>query len=234
VSLDVDIRLALDTFELRSHFQASGGITALFGPSGAGKTLTLRCIAGLSRPDAGTVSLNGRSLYDSAAGVDLPTRERSIGYVFQQYALFPHLTVEKNVGYGLRELSAGERTARVEALLEIVGLAELRARRPSELSGGQQQRIALARALAPEPSLLLLDEPFAAVDQRARRRLRTELRALHDRVGTPMLLVTHDLDEVRQLADFLVLIDAGRIVRAGSVAELLTPPLDPGIAALLE
>jgi molybdate transport system ATP-binding protein len=234
VSLEIDIRLRLGSFDLRSTFRTGGGITALFGPSGSGKTLTLRCIAGLARPDGGTIVLDGRVLFDAANRTDVSTRDRSVGYVFQQYALFPHLSVERNIAYGLTGRPPAERAARVEDLLRIVGLPGIGDRKPSELSGGQQQRVAIARALAPEPKLLLLDEPFAAVDQRARRRLRAEFLDVHARVGTPMLLVTHDIEEVRQLADSLVLLNEGRVLRTGPTTELLTPPFDIEVADLLE
>jgi molybdate transport system ATP-binding protein len=234
VSLNVDIRLQVGSFDLHAFFEVSKGITALFGPSGAGKTLTLRCIAGLTRPSAGRISLDGRTLLDTDHDIDLPPRERSIGYLFQQYALFPHLTVEKNITYGIAHLPRAQRAARGAMLLELVGLAGLERRRPAELSGGQQQRVALARALATEPSLLMLDEPFAAVDLRVRRRLRAELHRIHQMTGTPMLLVTHDLAEVRQLSSSIVFIDGGRVLRAGATAELLADPVDPELAELME
>ncbi len=234
MSLDVDISLRLGSFDLRTRFSVGGGITALFGPSGAGKTVTLRCIAGLARPDSGRISLENRSLFDSESSLNLPPRDRSIGYVFQQYALFPHLSVERNIGFGISDLTKEERGARVASLLEIMDLGQMAKRMPSELSGGQQQRVALARALATRPALLLLDEPFAAVDLRVRRRLRAELVRIHELVGTPMLLVTHDIEEVRQLARSLVLIDAGRVVRSGPTTEILTAPLDPVLADLFE
>jgi len=233
VSLDVRVAHRVGGFALDVAFSAEEGITALFGPSGAGKTLTLRCVAGLSRPDAGRILLHGRTLFDADAGVSLPARDRRIGYVFQQYALFPHLDVEGNVGYGVTGLSRAERAERVGALLALVDLEEF-ARRPVQgLSGGQQQRVALARALATEPDLLLLDEPFAAVDIRVRRRLRAELRRIHEATRTPMLLVTHDLSEVRQLAESVVLMDAGRVVQTGPTRSVLANPADPELAQLL-
>jgi molybdate transport system ATP-binding protein len=234
VSLSVDIQLHLGSFALEVAFQAHQGITALFGPSGAGKTLTLRTIAGLTRPTAGHIELSGRVLLDTESGVDLPPRSRKIGYVFQQYALFPHLSVARNVAFGIRDLPKEQRRARVESLLELVGLESLALRRPAQLSGGQQQRVALARALATEPELLLLDEPFAAVDLRVRRRLRFELRRIHELTNTPMLLVTHDLPEVRQLSDSLVLVDEGRVRRSGPTATVLSDPSDPILAELLD
>ena len=226
MSVSVRIERTLGDFALRVAFDAAPGITALFGPSGAGKTLTLRSIAGLTRPDAGRIVVSGRTLFDAATGVDLAPRERRVGYVFQQYALFPHLTLGENVAYGVHHLPKRARAERVAALLALVGLAGLAPRRPAELSGGQQQRAALARALAPAPDVLLLDEPFAAVDLRARRRLRAELRRIQQTTGTPMLLVTHDLGEVRQLSDSLVVLDRGAVVRAGRTAEVLADPGD--------
>jgi molybdate transport system ATP-binding protein len=234
VTLDVDIRLRIGAFDLQPRFRATDGITALFGPSGAGKTLTLRCIAGLLRPDTGRISLNNRTLFDSETRTDLPARSRSIGFVFQQYALFPHLTVEQNIAFGLDGMTKAERADRVRDLLEIIGLPGAAPRFPSQLSGGQQQRVALARALAPEPALLLLDEPFAAVDQPTRRRLRSELCAIQERIGTPMLLVTHDLDEVRQLCRLMVVVDSGHVVGSGVTDALLTPPFNPEVAPLFE
>jgi len=224
VSVSVSVELDLGAFSLRVAFEAGDGITSLFGPSGAGKTQTLRTIAGLARPSAGRIVVSGRTLFDSATGIDVPPRERGIGYLFQQYALFPHLSVAHNVAYGLHRLPKQERAHRVESLLELVGLGGLERRRPGDLSGGQQQRVALARALAPEPGVLLLDEPFTAVDLRVRRRLRAELRRIQEATATPMLLVTHDLGEVRQLSDSLVVMDRGRVLRAGSTASVLADP----------
>jgi molybdate transport system ATP-binding protein len=234
VSLSVDIQLTLGSFELSSAFESFGGITALFGPSGAGKTLTLRAVAGLAQGTRGRIILSNRALLDSGAGVNLPPRSRRIGYVFQQYALFPHLSVEKNIGYGIAALPAPELKERTEKLLELVGLTGMGNRRPAELSGGQQQRVALARALATEPELLLLDEPFAAVDVRMRKRLRAELRRIQEVTGTPMLLVTHDLTEVRQLADYVVLMDQGKVLSSGASSDILGEPLHPLLLELTE
>ncbi len=231
MTLAVAIAARRGAFTLDAHFEAPPGVTGIFGPSGAGKTLTLRCIAGLDRPDAGRIALGSRVLVERAAGTDLPPRARRIGYVFQHYALFPHLGVLDNVTYGLADLPRAERRERGRALLAKVGLEGYEARRPQALSGGEQQRVALARALATEPELLLLDEPFAALDQRVRRRLRGELLRLHELTGTPMLLVTHDLAEVRQLTGHLVLYEDGRVLRAGPTAQVLH---DPGSDAARE
>jgi molybdate transport system ATP-binding protein len=233
VNLEVTLRSRFGTFRLDAAFAAPTGITALFGPSGAGKTLTLRCLAGLERVESGRIVLGERVLLDATAGIDVPARHRRIGYVFQQYALFPHLSVATNVGFGLHALSRAEREARVRELLALVGLEGYEARRPRELSGGEQQRIALVRALATHPELLLLDEPFAALDERVRRRLRAELRRVHDTTGTPMLLVTHDLAEVRQLSDWVVLYSSGRVLQAGPTTEVLASPASEEAAELL-
>jgi len=211
-TLQVAFTHRLGGFELAPAFHAGDGITALVGASGAGKTLTLRAIAGLLMPQSGRIVLQGDALFDAERGVMRPPQQRRIGVVFQQYALFPHLTVAQNVAYGLTPGRAAERDADVQRWLALVGLEAYGARWPRELSGGQQQRVALARALAPEPRMLLLDEPFAAVDMGLRKRLREELRRIQQRVGTPMLLVTHDLDEVRQIADHVVVLDQGRVV----------------------
>jgi molybdate transport system ATP-binding protein len=221
VIIAVDVQRAVGSFHLSVAFAAPAGITALFGPSGSGKTLTLRCIAGLLKPDRGRVTLGDRVLYDGGARVDLPTRDRRIGYVFQHYALFPHLNAEANIAYGLHNLSSIDRGTRVKELLEMVGLADFAERFPHQLSGGQQQRVALARALAPAPDLILLDEPFAAIDSFVRDHLREQLQAIHARTQVPMILVTHDVADVRRLADTVVLYGHGVVLEVGATADVL-------------
>ncbi len=230
MKLELEVQLRLGGFALDARFHAPGGITALFGASGAGKTLTLRCIAGLNRPDSGRILVGDRLLFDSASGVDLPTRFRRLGYVFQQYLLFPHLDVAGNVAFGLQG-SRDENEHRVRDLLAMMGLSGYERRGIRELSGGEQQRIALARALAPRPDMLLLDEPLAALDARARRRLRGELRRIHEVTGVPMVLVTHSQVELRELSDWVVLYDAGVVLRSGPTQEVLQ---DPGSAEAAE
>lgn len=217
----VDVERRLGDFQLNVAFEAPAGITALFGPSGSGKTLTLRCIAGLLAPDRGRIALGQRVLFDRAAGIDLPTRDRRIGYVFQHYALFPHLSAAANIAYGLHELAPGDRSDRVKELLDTVGLSGFAQRRPNQLSGGQQQRVALARALAPGPELILLDEPFAAIDSFVRDHLREQLRATHARTNVPMVLVTHDVADVQRLADTVVMYGHGSVVDVGDTATVL-------------
>jgi len=206
---------------------------ALFGPSGAGKSLTLQCLAGLIRPDRGRIVVDGEIFFDSAAGINVPPQRRRLGYVFHGYALFPHLSVEDNVGYGLRNRPRDERRRRVGEVLERLDLGGLARRRPRELSGGQQQRVALGRALAVDPSLLLLDEPLSALDAPLRRQLRRELADIVRDWRKTTVLVTHDLSEAFQLADRIVVYEAGRVVQAAAKAELLSAPASERVARLM-
>ncbi len=233
VTVETVLKARAGDFELDVAFRTSAGVTALFGPSGAGKSLTLRHLAGLEDPGSGRIRLDRRILLDSDAGLNVPPRERRVGIVFQEYALFPHMSVEANVGYGLCDRSRIERTRRIEKLLAMTGLEGYGERRPRELSGGERQRVALARALAPEPELLLLDEPFAALDFRVRRELRAALRSLHERTGVPMILVTHSLEDVRKLSDWLVLLDRGRVLASGPTRSLLDDPPSQEARALV-
>jgi molybdate transport system ATP-binding protein len=231
--LEVRLTYELPGFALRVAWESDAGVVALFGPSGSGKTLTLDCIAGLKRPGAGRVAVGGQVLFDHEARVFRRAQERRVGYVFQHGALFPHLTVAENIGFGLRGSDADRRRRRTAEVLDRLGLGELAGRRPRDLSGGQRQRVALGRALAPEPSLLLLDEPLSALDELTRRALRGELRALFREWGIPVVLVTHDLAEAYELADDVVVYDGGRVVQAGPKAELLWRPASEQVARLL-
>jgi molybdate transport system ATP-binding protein len=201
--ITVDIKKAYHAasrdFHLESTFAATDNRVVLFGPSGSGKTLTLRALAGLMRPDSGFISLDGRVLFDAANHVFVPPRERRIGYVFQDYALFPHLTVRENVAFGLTPLfrRPSKRTAdRVSGIMDLFGIAALADVRPSRISGGQRQRVALARALAGDPKALLLDEPFSALDIPLRQKVRVELAGILSRLDIPLVMVTHDPADV--------------------------------------
>jgi molybdate transport system ATP-binding protein len=208
-------------------------VTALFGPSGAGKTTILRCLAGLERPDAGSIRFGGDTWFDSRTGVHRGPAERRLGFLSQDYALFPHLTVEANVGYGLARRARSEREARVRAVLERFDLEIVAGRRPGRISGGEQQRTALARALVTEPRLLLLDEPLSALDAPLRERLRPELRRLLSGFSAPVLLVTHDRLDAIALADRVLIVDAGEIRQAGSVDEVFNRPADARVAGIV-
>jgi molybdate transport system ATP-binding protein len=229
----VAVTKRLPGFTLDVAWSAGDGVAVLFGPSGAGKTLTLQCLAGLIRPDAGRIVVDDRVLFDAATGVDLPPQHRRVGYVFQGYALFPHLTVGQNVAFGLRDRPRAERLARAAAVMERLGLGGLEHRRPGELSGGQRQRVALGRALAIDPALLLLDEPLSALDAPLRRSLRDELRAILSGWGTAAVLVTHDFTEAYQLADRIVIYEGGRVIQSAPRAELLWQPASEAVARIM-
>jgi molybdate transport system ATP-binding protein len=232
-SLRVCVRKVLGSgFELAVDFTLPSGINILFGPSGAGKTTLLDCIAGLSTPDSGSVSVLGRVLFDSEAGTEVPVTRRNIGYVFQDLALFPHLSVESNVAYGLSRLSALERTARVDRWLDAMGIAMLRRRRPAELSGGERQRVALARALVIEPSMLLLDEPLAGLDLPVRMKIADDLRSCIQNTQIPVLYVTHSRDEVFMLGDNLLVLEQGRVFAQGTPHAVLSAPRSETVAQL--
>jgi molybdate transport system ATP-binding protein len=231
--LSIDISKRFPGFTLEVSWQASERVTGLFGPSGAGKTATLDCLAGLSRPDRGRIVVNDRVLFDSAASIDVPPRQRRLGYVFQGYALFPHLTAAENIGYGLHGHPRAERRRRTAEVLERLGLGGLEGRRPGDLSGGQRQRVALGRALAPEPALLLLDEPFSALDAPLRRVLREDLSAVLRDWGTAAVVVTHDFTEAYRLADHIVVYDGGRVVQAAPRSELLWRPASEIVASIM-
>jgi molybdate transport system ATP-binding protein len=208
-------------------------VTVLFGPSGAGKTTILRCLAGLLRPDEGQIRFGEQTWSNAAEGLFLPPRKRRIGFVPQQYALFPHLSVEKNLAYGLQALDRIERPARVAEMISWLGLTGLEKRLPRELSGGQQQRVALGRAVARRPALLLLDEPLAALDAPTRARLRGELRQLLKQAGIPTVLVTHDRADALAIGDELVVTDSGKIVQQGNPSEVFSRPANLSVAGIV-
>jgi iron(III) transport system ATP-binding protein len=228
--------VALDGLDLDVVVQR---ITTLVGPSGCGKSTVLRCVAGLERPDAGRIELSGRALFDPAAGVDVPAADRGLGFVPQSFALWPHLTAARTVAFPLemarrgRRLSRGAIRDRVERTLGLVRLEGLEDRRPAELSGGQQQRLALARALALEPPLLLMDEPLSNLDAPLREELRVELKRLQQEVGVTILFVTHDRDEALALANVTAVMRAGRIEQVGKPREIYERPATRFVAAFV-
>jgi molybdate transport system ATP-binding protein len=221
---------------IRARVEAAlgpGEVLVLFGPSGSGKTTVLRAVAGLDRPDAGHVRFGGETWFDGAAGVHVPPQLRGVGLLFQDFALFPHLTVEANVAYGLGRLPRAEREARVAETARLLRIGDLLARRPAQLSGGERQRVALARALAPRPRLLLLDEPLSALDAPTREELRGELRGLLHHLGIPSVLVTHDRIEALALGDRIAVIAGGAVRQTGRVDEVLGAPADLAVARVV-
>jgi molybdate transport system ATP-binding protein len=232
--LAVDFEKRVGAFDLRPRFEAEDEIIVLFGPSGAGKSLTLRAIAGLMRPDSGRIVLPDGVAFDAAAGIDLPPQARNLGYVVQDLALFPHLTVAENIGFGLQRWPRAERRQRVAELVELLGLAGLESRLPRSISGGQQQRVALGRALAARPCLLLLDEPFSSLDAPVRETLRREVAQLQRRLGLVALFVTHDLQEGYALGDRIAVYDDGAVLQFGSRSDVFRTPASVRVARLLD
>jgi len=229
MSLIVDIEKKLSGFTLRMSFEAGDETLALLGASGCGKSMTLRCVAGVERPDRGRIVLNGRTLFDSEKRVNLPPQQRRVGLMFQNYALFPQMTVYQNVRCGARRhLKGAAREEAVRQALDAFGVGSLAGRLPGQLSGGQQQRVALARMLVGEPDILLMDEPFSALDSHLRFRMEQEVHDAIRRFGKTVLLVSHSRDEVYRMADSVAIVNNGRVERIGALKDVFA---DPGTRA---
>ena len=224
-ALRVDFALRLRAFSVELALEVGSETVALVGPSGGGKTTVLRAVAGLARPERGTIRCGGEMWFDAAARIDRRPEERSVGLVFQEYALFPHLSVERNVAFGARRGRTGD-------VLERLRIAQLAREPVGALSGGERQRVALARALARAPNVLLLDEPMSALDPHTRAAVRTELYELLRELGLPTLLVTHDFEDAAALADRVGVLAAGRLRQIAPPAELVARPADPFVADL--
>jgi molybdate transport system ATP-binding protein len=220
-------------FALEVKADIDPGITIVFGPSGAGKTTLLDCVAGLSDPDAGTVAINNSTFFDGEERTSLPVQRRRIGYVFQDLALFPHLTAAANIAYGLRRLGSGDRRHRTQAILGSFHISHLADRRPSEISGGERQRVALARALVTDPCVLLLDEPLAALDAATKSKIIEDLRSWNREHRIPILYVTHSREEVFALGERVLILENGRITAQGTPHEVMTAPRTETVAQLV-
>ncbi|TCK06234.1 ABC transporter ATP-binding protein [Phorcysia thermohydrogeniphila] len=225
--LEISVKKRFKDFCLDVEFSCRTRITALFAPSGSGKSLTLQTIAGLVEPDEGRIEVNGKLFFDSKRGVNLPPQKRRVGYLFQDYALFPHMTVIENVRFGSKDEEL------VGELLKILEIEEIKDKFPSEISGGQKQRVALARALATKPHVLLLDEPFSALHKELKLSLYREIKKIQELFGIPIILVSHDIDEVFELADFIVVMEKGRVVQTGEPFSVFMNPLNLKVAKLL-
>ncbi|KLU66006.1 sulfate/thiosulfate import ATP-binding protein CysA [Desulfosporosinus acididurans] len=232
MGLIVDIRKELAGFELKVNFATQGEVLGFLGASGSGKSMTLRCIAGIESPDRGRIVLNGRVLFDSQKGINLPCRRRKVGYVFQNYALFPHLTVEENIGFGIGERKREDRQAIIKEMVTMIKLEGLEKRYPSQLSGGQQQRVALARALAAKPEVLLLDEPFSALDDYLRNHMVKQLTETLAGYSGATLFVSHNIEEVYRVCQSLILLSRGKIEGKGGTEEVFKAPSSLAAAQL--
>jgi molybdate transport system ATP-binding protein len=231
--VQIELRKQLhDSLSLDVSFELAPDCSILFGRSGCGKTTTLRCIAGMSRPDAGRVSMNGQVLYDSRSRVWLPMRERQIGMIFQDDLLFPHLTARENILYGIHDWPRGQQFDRLIELAEMFAIGSLVDRRPASLSGGEKQRVGLARAIAPRPRLLLCDEPLSAIDQEGRATLLAHIRRVQQTEKIPVLFVTHSTNEAMALGDRVFVLDHGRLVAQGTPLDVFTEPRQLALARL--
>ncbi|WP_230531064.1 molybdenum ABC transporter ATP-binding protein [Microvirga roseola] len=219
--LDVDIRHRQGAFALEARFRSEGRLTALFGPSGSGKTTLVNAIGGLIRPDHGRISVKGRVLVDTKRGIGVPKYRRRIGYIFQEGRLFPHLNVRQNLLFGRWFTPRAERAANFDAVVELLGIEHLLARRPSALSGGEKQRVAIGRALLADPHLLLMDEPLASLDEARKAEIYPYIERLRDEGGVPIVLVSHSVAEIARLATSIVVLADGRVIASGPAAEIL-------------
>jgi molybdate transport system ATP-binding protein len=222
MTLYVDIEKRLGAFFLKTKFEIENEVLALLGASGCGKSMTLKCIAGIEKPDKGKIILNGRSLFDSEKKINLPPQQRKVGYLFQQYALFPNMSVEANIGCGVKDKK--QQKEKVASYMEAMNLTGLEKLKPHQLSGGQQQRVALARILINEPELLLLDEPFSALDAHLRYQLEREIHTMIQKLNKNVVIVSHDRDEAYRLCDHICIMKEGSIEVSGPKQKVFAQP----------
>ena len=233
MSLSIQVRKRLSpSFVVDVAFAASPGVTIVFGESGSGKTTLLRCVAGLARPDDGAIVIGNRVLFDRARGINVETARRRAGFVFQHLALFPHLTVARNIEYGLSEIATAERQTRAAAIAESFRIGHLLHRRPVEISGGERQRVGLARSLVTDPEVLLLDEPLSALDHATQSRIIADLRQWNEVRGIPILYVTHSQREVFALGDRVLVLQDGAVIADGTPHDVMNAPSHEGLAQL--
>jgi molybdate transport system ATP-binding protein len=223
--VQIDVTRRQGDFLINAAFEGpASGVTALYGPSGAGKTSVINMVAGLMRPDAGCISVNGMYLFDSSRRIDLPPQRRRIGYVFQDGRLLPHLSVRANLTYGMHLTPADRRFVTFDAVVELLGIGHLLTRRPAKLSGGEKQRVAIGRALLTSPAMLLMDEPLASLDTARKAEVLPFIMRLSREYAIPILYVSHIMDEIRHLADHLVIMDKGHVIASGDLEVLLSKP----------
>lgn len=220
-------------FTLDANFELGDELIVLFGRSGSGKTTALQCISGLLEPNGGKIIVNGNVYFDCHKRINLRVQQRSLGYVFQNYALFPHMDVKKNIAYGLKDWTGEEREKRVQEMLQLLQIEGLEDSYPSQLSGGQKQRVALARALAPKPDILLLDEPFSALDMVVRMKLREKIKEIQKELGIPVLFITHNHVEAFTIADKIVIFHDGRVLQSGTPEKVFYQPKNKHVAELV-
>ena len=233
MAIDVNVQKTLGNFFLDLSFSSAGGVVGLLGASGCGKSKTLQCIAGIETPDRGLVGVDGKVLFDSEKKIDVPVQERRVGYLFQDYALFPNMTVEENIFHSIREnCNKAEKRKIVDSMVKRLRLTGLERQKPGQLSGGQQQRVALARILVNEPDVLLLDEPFSALDSYLKEKVMIELSETLARFRKDVVLVTHSRDEAYQLCDSLAILSAGRLEVFGRTKDVFAAPRTKAAAAL--
>lgn len=221
------------SFTLDISFEMENELVVLFGPSGSGKTTLFKCISGITEPDDGTITVGSKVYYDKNRKINLPIQKRHLGYVFQNYTLFPHMNVRKNIECGLKGWEKEDREERIAEMLNLLHIEELENRYPSQLSGGQKQRVALARALAPKPGILLLDEPFSALDMEIRTKLAEKIKNLQNKIGIPLLFITHNLEEALLMADRILILYEGKAQQFGTPEEIFYHPENRHVADLI-